>query len=85
MELREAAGGDPNLFNAEKLQKKIKRKMLANLRNKKKRAAVQEQKSNDVFSFLNKSIAGILSLYFIYVIISSELRSVKKNSLFFIR
>ncbi|KAK7580514.1 hypothetical protein V9T40_001143 [Parthenolecanium corni] len=58
MELREAAGGDPNLFNAEKLQKKIKRKMLANLRNKKKRAAVQEQKSNDVFSFLNKSIAG---------------------------
>lgn len=62
MELREASGGDPNLFSAEKLQKKIKRKMLANLRKKQKRVAGQDQKSNDVFSFLNKSLAGKFSI-----------------------
>lgn len=60
MNLREAAGGDPNLFRAEKYQKKLQNKIIA--RNAKRHRANQiADKPRNVFNFINDSLSGITS------------------------
>lgn len=52
MALREAAGGDSNFFSADKLQKKFGNHVIV-----KKRKATKK-KSDDIFSFINKSLSN---------------------------
>lgn len=69
MELREKAGGDPNLFRADRMQKKLQNKVLArqNRKNNRRRAksasaiaAGANKQDSDVFSFINNSLSGIV-------------------------
>ncbi|XP_065200401.1 zinc finger CCCH-type with G patch domain-containing protein [Planococcus citri] len=54
MKLREAAGGDPNLFKAEKYQQKLQNKIIA--RNARKQNLLK--KPRNVFNFINDSLSS---------------------------
>lgn len=56
MELREAAGGDADLFKAEKKQRIFRRRMLKRLQ--KEYEQEKEKEKNNVFSFLNSTLSG---------------------------
>lgn len=56
MALREASGGDPNLFNVEKLQKQLQEKE-ANLRQRQHQRYEKRKSQKNVFSFINRAIA----------------------------
>lgn len=62
MKLREAAGGDPNLFRAEKYQQKLQNKILA--RNARKQNLPKKPKN--VFNFINDSLSGKIESFFTF-------------------
>lgn len=56
MALREAAGGDANMFKAEQRQKKQARQHLK----QQQRLAVKQQNQVNLFSFINTKLSGKL-------------------------
>lgn len=56
MALREAAGGDADLFKAERKQRVLQRKMLKRLQNEYEKE--KEREKSNVFSFLNSTLSG---------------------------
>lgn len=56
MALREAAGGDADLFKAERKQRILQRKMLKRLQNEYEKE--KEREKSNVFSFINSTLSG---------------------------
>lgn len=59
MALREAAGGDKDMFKAEKRQRRQQQKLLRHQQKQRK----QVEAARDVFSFLNSKLAGKLKMF----------------------